>query len=150
MDKKKLADLRAKYGSAGASDVHDPEFKKVVDLLFSGDRRAKPYEGVSTFLDLPLMRGTEAPHAPWLAAAATPWPGAVRAWVSTDEDGGYAPNVILPRRAVMASRSVVKSRMTVRFSTRPLNSKAGVIRWEPSTLNGIQRQHAHPRKRSPL
>ena len=55
MDNKKLAALRDKYGSAGASDVHDPEFKKVVDLLFSGDRRAKPYEGVSTFLDLPLM-----------------------------------------------------------------------------------------------
>ena len=55
MDQKKLSDLRAKYGSAGAADVHDPEFKKVVDLLFSGDRRAKPYEGVSTFLDLPLM-----------------------------------------------------------------------------------------------
>ncbi|ARJ69776.1 baseplate multidomain protein megatron [Paracoccus contaminans] len=53
------------------------------------------------FLDLPLMRGTEAPHAPWLAATATPWPGAVRAWVSTDEDGGYAPDVVLPRRAVM-------------------------------------------------
>ena len=53
------------------------------------------------FLDLPLMRGTEAPHAPWLAATATPWPGAVRAWVSVDESGGYEPNVILPTRCVM-------------------------------------------------
>ncbi len=56
MTSKKLAELRAKYGSAAAGDVHDPEFKKVVDILFSGaDRRAKPYEGVSTFLDLPLL-----------------------------------------------------------------------------------------------
>ena len=55
MDLKKLEALRAKYGDAGAMDVHDPEFRKVVDLLFTGrDRRAKPYEGISTFLDAPL------------------------------------------------------------------------------------------------
>ncbi|KGJ23133.1 baseplate multidomain protein megatron [Paracoccus sanguinis] len=53
------------------------------------------------FLDLPLLRGTEAPHAPHLAATATPWPGAVRAWCAVDEAGGYAPNVILSRRSVM-------------------------------------------------
>ena len=56
MKSDKLAKLRAKYNEAAAGDVHDPEFKKVVDILFSStDRRAKPYEGVSTFLDLPLM-----------------------------------------------------------------------------------------------
>jgi agmatinase len=56
MTPKKLEALRAKFGQAAAGDVHDPEFKKVVDLLFSGrDRRAKPFEGVSTFLDLPLI-----------------------------------------------------------------------------------------------
>lgn len=53
------------------------------------------------FLDLPLMRGTEVPHAPWLAATGTPWPGAVRAWVSVDDEAGYVPNVILPVRSVM-------------------------------------------------
>lgn len=55
MDRENLERLRAKYGAAGAGDVHDPEFKKVVDILFSSaERRAKPYEGVSTFLDAPL------------------------------------------------------------------------------------------------
>jgi agmatinase len=55
MDRKKLEKLRAKYGDAAAGDVHDPEFRKVVSLLFSGaDRRAKPYEGVSSFLDAPI------------------------------------------------------------------------------------------------
>jgi agmatinase len=55
VDQKKLEALRAKYGAAAAGDVHDPEFKKVVGILFSGsDRRFKPYEGISTFLDLPL------------------------------------------------------------------------------------------------
>ena len=55
MDGKKLQKLRAKYAGAGAGDVHDAEFKKVVDILFSGDRRAKPYEGVASLLDAPLM-----------------------------------------------------------------------------------------------
>lgn len=59
MDQGELARLRAKYSGAGAGEVHDPEFRKVVDLLFKGDRRAKPYADVATFLDLPLR--TDAP-----------------------------------------------------------------------------------------
>jgi agmatinase len=60
MDADKLQALRKKYASAAAGEVHDPEFKKVVDLLFSGvERRAKPYAGVSTLLDAPLR--AEAP-----------------------------------------------------------------------------------------
>jgi agmatinase len=62
MDDENLARLRAKYGSASGAEVQDPEFKKVVDLLFKGDRRAKPYADVSTFLDLPLR--ADAPDLP--------------------------------------------------------------------------------------
>jgi agmatinase len=63
MDRENLERLRAKYGNAAAGEVHDPEFKKVVDILFSGtDRRAKPYEGISAFLDLPLR--LDAPALP--------------------------------------------------------------------------------------
>ncbi|HXF55845.1 MAG TPA: agmatinase [Hyphomicrobiaceae bacterium] len=55
MDADKLEALRKKYVGAAAGEVHDPEFKKVVDLLFTGaERRAKPYAGVSTLLDAPL------------------------------------------------------------------------------------------------
>lgn len=55
MDQAKLDALRAKYGDAAAGDVHDPAFKKVVELLFSGaDRRYKPYEGVPSLLDAPI------------------------------------------------------------------------------------------------
>jgi agmatinase len=62
MDEANLARLRAKYSGAGAGDVHDPEFRKVVDLLFTGTRRAKPYAGISTFLDAPLR--LDAPDLP--------------------------------------------------------------------------------------
>lgn len=51
-DKLKL--LQAKYAEATGSDVFDPEFKKVVSLVFrdKGTRKL-PYGDVSTFLDAP-------------------------------------------------------------------------------------------------
>jgi guanidinopropionase len=54
MTNKELERLRAKYASASGAEVQDKEFRKVVDILFKGDRRSKPYADVSTFLDLPL------------------------------------------------------------------------------------------------
>jgi guanidinopropionase len=62
MDKKNLERLRKTYGSASGADVQNPEFRKVVDLLFTGDRRTKPYADVATFLDLPLR--ADAPGLP--------------------------------------------------------------------------------------
>lgn len=65
MDRQELERLRAKFGGASAGDVQDPNFRKVVDLLFRGaDRRAKPYEGLSTFLDAP-MRLDAAAQGDW-------------------------------------------------------------------------------------
>ena len=53
------------------------------------------------FLDLPLLRGDEAPHAPHLAVTATPWPGAAAVWVSTEQVGGYALNMTVASPSVM-------------------------------------------------
>ncbi len=54
VDKVKLDGLRAKYAAGKGSDVLDPEFKKVVSLVFQGkDRRKLPYGGVATLLDAP-------------------------------------------------------------------------------------------------
>lgn len=53
------------------------------------------------FLDLPLLRGDEAPYAPYLAATATPWPGQVSAWMSDQVQGGYRLNTQLARRGVI-------------------------------------------------
>lgn len=39
------------------------------------------------FLDLPLIRGDETPHAPSLAVSASPWPGPVALWDAVGEDG---------------------------------------------------------------
>ncbi|MGL5115227.1 MAG: agmatinase [Beijerinckiaceae bacterium] len=62
MDPKELERLRAKYAGASGGDVQDPEFRKVVDMLFKGGTRAKPYSGLSTFLDLPYR--PDAPQLP--------------------------------------------------------------------------------------
>ncbi|QHQ34562.1 baseplate multidomain protein megatron [Algicella marina] len=48
-------------------------------------RAARVY---AEFLDLPLLRGTEVPHAPHIAVSARPWPGAA-AIFSAAEDFGY-------------------------------------------------------------
>ncbi|HMO71665.1 MAG TPA: glycoside hydrolase/phage tail family protein [Paracoccaceae bacterium] len=46
-----------------------------------------PVPVVAQFLDLPLLKGTEVPHAPHLAVSAVPWRGAVAVWSSPDGDG---------------------------------------------------------------
>ncbi|MBV8471937.1 MAG: agmatinase [Alphaproteobacteria bacterium] len=63
MDQKKLEALRAKYEGSKGSEVFDPEFKKVVSLVFAGsDRRKLPYADVSTLLGAPYR--PEAPDQP--------------------------------------------------------------------------------------
>lgn len=53
------------------------------------------------FLDLPLLRGDEVPHAPHLAVSAHPWPGTVAAYVAGDPQGGFELNLLLERRALI-------------------------------------------------
>ena len=61
---------------------------------------AAPVPVFPLFLDLPLMRGTEAPHQPHLAVTATPWPGSAAVW-SSDSDAGYALNRLITARSVI-------------------------------------------------
>ncbi|MCW2240180.1 agmatinase [Azospirillum canadense] len=63
IDPKKLDHLRSKYSGSGGDDFHDPEFKRVAALQFSGGKRVQPFSGVSTLLDAPYR-----PDAPDLAA----------------------------------------------------------------------------------
>jgi guanidinopropionase len=62
-DKEKLAALRAKYTGRKETEVAPAEFRKALSLVFGEDyRRAMPYAGLSTLLDLPYR-----PEAPDLA-----------------------------------------------------------------------------------
>ncbi len=59
-----------------------------------------PVPVVPVFMDLPLLTGTEAPHAPYLAVSADPWPGSVAVHASArDED--YALRDVISDQAVM-------------------------------------------------
>src|SRR5882724_6850893 len=54
VDKSKLAALRAKYIGAKETEVAPAEFRKALSLVFgSSYRRAMPFAGISTLLDLP-------------------------------------------------------------------------------------------------
>src|SRR5215210_7256435 len=60
MDKDKLADLRRRYADAKGGSLYDPEFKRVSQTQFQGDRRKWPFAEPATFL--------AAPHRPNAAA----------------------------------------------------------------------------------
>lgn len=59
-----------------------------------------PVPVVPVFMDLPLITGTEAPHAPYLAISADPWPGSVAIY-SSASDEGYALQDVMTDQAVM-------------------------------------------------
>lgn len=60
-----------------------------------------PVPTVPVFLDLPLMRGDEMPHAPHLAVTAEPWPGVVGLWSSADAGAGFELNRLIGAPAVI-------------------------------------------------
>ncbi|WP_025897024.1 agmatinase [Sneathiella glossodoripedis] len=56
----KLAELKAKFGDAHGGELHDPEFRKVADKIFSGSgTRLAPFSGIPTFLDAPYRHVTD-------------------------------------------------------------------------------------------
>ena len=59
-----------------------------------------PVEAV--FLDLPLIKGSELPHAPYLAMTARPWPGSVALYQAA-QDSDYALSRIVPQPAVVGT-----------------------------------------------
>lgn len=61
---------------------------------------APPVPVLPVFLDLPLLTGSEVPHAPHVAVVADPWPGSVAVW-SSSEDAGYEVNRLVPAPAVI-------------------------------------------------
>ena len=65
-----------------------------------------PMRVASHFLDIPLIRGDEVPHAPYLASSGDPWPGAVAIYQSnTDEN--YRLNSTIRRPAIIGRTQTV-------------------------------------------
>ncbi len=53
------------------------------------------------FLDLPLLRGSEVPHAPHVAVAADPWPGTVAVWRASEGSDGFTLNALIEAPALI-------------------------------------------------
>ncbi|MBY6138464.1 glycoside hydrolase/phage tail family protein [Leisingera daeponensis] len=88
----------------------------VAEELPGGNAFAAPGPVLPLFLDLPLMRGDEVPHAPHLALTAQAWPGSVAVYGSEADE-----NYLLEQ--VVAARQVVGVTETPLFA-------AGAGRWD--------------------
>src|SRR5690606_27980877 len=64
------------------------------------------------WLDLPLMRGDEVPHAPHLAVTGTPWPGVVAAYDAPASSGAFALNTLRGLRATIGETRTALDRAT--------------------------------------
>ena len=94
-----LGHRRADYRLTGLSDEGAIEADAVktdayVFGLLAAPDRERPTEPVQsfgppdvTFLDLPLLTGTEISHAPYIAVTAVPWPGGVALYKSATGSG---------------------------------------------------------------
>ncbi|MEM6940565.1 MAG: glycoside hydrolase TIM-barrel-like domain-containing protein [Pseudomonadota bacterium] len=83
----------------------DPKVYDLADIfdeIVPPKRFVAPVPVVSHFLDLPLLRGDEVPHAPYIAAAAQPWPGPVALYQSST-DQNYTLNTIAENRSTLGS-----------------------------------------------
>ncbi|AHD00847.1 baseplate multidomain protein megatron [Leisingera methylohalidivorans] len=72
----------------------------VAEELPGGKAFAAPGPVLPLFMDLPLMRGNEVPHAPHLAVTAEAWPGSVAVYGS-GEDENYALEQVVAARQVV-------------------------------------------------
>ncbi len=61
---------------------------------------AAPVPVYPVFLDLPLITGSEVPHAPYLAVSAEPWPGSVAVY-SSAQDEDYVLSEVIAGQAVI-------------------------------------------------
>src|SRR4051795_5161363 len=88
MDQDKLADLRRRYADAKGGALYDPEFKRVSQTQFQGERRKWPFTEPATFL--------AAPHRP--NAAAESFAGLDIALVGVPMDLGVTTRAGAPPR----------------------------------------------------
>lgn len=55
MDAARLAALRARFEATDGSETEDPLFRRIIESQFTGDRRAWPFAGLSTFCGAPFQ-----------------------------------------------------------------------------------------------
>jgi len=90
----KVEDLGVRMVEAVRSEAAIYTPSDTVDEAVSVAPFVPPLPVSPLFLDLPLLTGEEVPHAPHIAVAAEPWPGAVALYASTS-DSGFTLNKLI-------------------------------------------------------
>ncbi|MBT9384261.1 glycoside hydrolase/phage tail family protein [Pseudooceanicola sp. CBS1P-1] len=105
---------RADFTEAGLFEATriEPEVydrAALAEILPKGPVYAAPVPVLPLFLDLPLMRGDEVPHAPHIAVTAEPWSGGAALYAAAS-DAGYQLDRVLATRAVIGLTTSVLER----------------------------------------
>jgi len=93
--------------------VEPSVFEPVEALDLEADMPAytPPVPVLPLFLDLPLLRGDEVPHAPHLAVTARPWPGPVAVYRAAQDDGyGFVTSLGAPARVGVTETVLARAR----------------------------------------
>ena len=79
-------------------EIYTPS--ELSDEVVSQRAFVPPTPVLPLFLDLPMIRGDEIPHAPYLAATSRPWPGSVALYRSAS-DSNYQLQSVLAARSII-------------------------------------------------
>ncbi|MQQ06959.1 host specificity protein [Epibacterium sp. SM1979] len=100
-----------------APEVYRPA--RVSEDLPGVNRFAAPVPVLPLFLDLPLLRGDEVPHAPHLAVTATPWPGSVAVYGSAQDQDYLLEEVLAAPATVGETESILPAARPGRWDLGP-------------------------------
>jgi hypothetical protein len=98
IDRVEQSDVQLIDGVRIEPEVYD--LADIYDEVVPAKQFVSPVPVRSHFLDLPLLRGDETPHAPHIAVSAKPWPGPVALYQSST-DADYQLNKVLGARTTM-------------------------------------------------
>ncbi|MFK7834894.1 MAG: glycoside hydrolase TIM-barrel-like domain-containing protein [Sulfitobacter sp.] len=98
IDRVEQSDLQLIEGVRIEPQVYD--LADIYDDLVQARRFVAPVPVLSVFMDLPLLRGDEVPHAPHVATSAHPWPGPVAVYQSST-DSDFNLNTVMNARATV-------------------------------------------------
>jgi hypothetical protein len=98
IDRVEQSDVQLIEGVRIEPQVYD--LADIYDELVAPNQFVAPVPVLAHFMDLPLLRGDEVPHAPHIAATAQPWPGPVALFQSSTDEG-YSLNKVIAQAATI-------------------------------------------------
>ena len=98
IDRVELTDVQSIEAVRCEAETYEPS--DTVEEAVRNRPFVPPVPVFPLFLDLPLLKGDEVPHAPHIAVTARPWPGAAALWSSASDDG-YVQNLLLRDAATL-------------------------------------------------